>query len=107
VERKFFPEIVPSPSPSEDVNKTDNFDATFDTTPFHFDNKVYAVSAVYLVPPDFLYRATEYIKGATKNPLVVGPNTTTSSDLRIFSSDKNQTMKAYVYFCLAAIICFC
>jgi hypothetical protein len=36
VERKFFPEIVPSPS-----NETDeNFVATFDNTPFHFDNNL-------------------------------------------------------------------
>jgi hypothetical protein len=44
-----------------------------------------------------LLRATEYIKGTTKNPLVVGPNVTTRSDARIFSSDGNSTMKALVF----------
>jgi hypothetical protein len=36
VERQFFPEIVPSPSTKVDQN----VDATFDTTPFHFDNNL-------------------------------------------------------------------
>jgi hypothetical protein len=46
VERQFFPEIVPSPS-----NETDeNFDATFDTAPFGFDNRmcVISVSCLFL-----------------------------------------------------------
>ncbi|KAJ8091183.1 hypothetical protein PM082_004159 [Marasmius tenuissimus] len=33
-----------------------------------------------------------YLDGTTSNPLVVGPNVTTNSDLRIFSSDGNLTM---------------
>ncbi|KAJ8084894.1 hypothetical protein PM082_003671 [Marasmius tenuissimus] len=35
---------------------------------------------------------TGYLEGTTPNPLVVGPNTTTKSDLRIFASDGNATM---------------
>ncbi|KAL0058371.1 hypothetical protein AAF712_014951 [Marasmius tenuissimus] len=34
-----------------------------------------------------------YLDGTTSNPLVVGPNATTNSDLRIFSSDGNVTMQ--------------
>ncbi|KAL0056932.1 hypothetical protein AAF712_016453, partial [Marasmius tenuissimus] len=33
-----------------------------------------------------------YLDGTTSNPLVIGPNATTNSDLRIFSSDGNATM---------------
>ncbi|KAK1230045.1 hypothetical protein PQX77_006861 [Marasmius sp. AFHP31] len=36
---------------------------------------------------------TGYLDGTTPNPLVVGPNSTTNSDLRIFSSDGNATMQ--------------
>lgn len=43
-----------------------------------------------------LYRAVQYMDGTTKNPLVTGKNTSTNSDLRIFSSDNNATIKAYV-----------
>ncbi|ESK93445.1 l-ascorbate oxidase [Moniliophthora roreri MCA 2997] len=50
---------------------------TFDST-IQFDNLV----------------VTEYLSGTTKNPLVVGPNTTTNSDFRIFSSDGNITMQS-------------
>ncbi|KAK1230059.1 hypothetical protein PQX77_006875 [Marasmius sp. AFHP31] len=34
-----------------------------------------------------------YLDGTTSNPLVVGPNSTTNSDLRIFASDGNVTMQ--------------
>ncbi|PPR02845.1 hypothetical protein CVT24_002323 [Panaeolus cyanescens] len=37
---------------------------------------------------------TQYLDGSTLNPLVSGRNETTRSDLRIFSSDGNVTMKA-------------
>ncbi|KAL0068419.1 hypothetical protein AAF712_004497 [Marasmius tenuissimus] len=37
---------------------------------------------------------TGYLDGTTPNPLVVGPNTTTNSDLRIFASDGNVTMQS-------------
>lgn len=46
----------------------------------------------------------EYDLGTTKNPLVVGPNVTTNSDLRIFSSDGNATMKAWVVSVCGQII---
>ncbi|KAL0063921.1 hypothetical protein AAF712_009111 [Marasmius tenuissimus] len=36
---------------------------------------------------------TGYLDGTTPNPLVVGPNSATNSDLRIFSSDGNVTMQ--------------
>ncbi|KIK55701.1 hypothetical protein GYMLUDRAFT_47659 [Collybiopsis luxurians FD-317 M1] len=50
---------------------------TFDTTP-SFDTAV----------------VSEYLQNTTQNPLVVGPNVTTRSDLRIFSSDGNATMQS-------------
>ncbi|KAF9269321.1 heme peroxidase [Marasmius fiardii PR-910] len=37
---------------------------------------------------------TGYLDGTTPDPLVVGPNITTNSDLRIFSSDGNATVQA-------------
>ncbi|OLN88549.1 WSC domain-containing protein-like protein 1 [Colletotrichum chlorophyti] len=49
-----------------------HFDSTFDD----FDNKI----------------ATEYLKGNTTNPLVVGKNETLNSDKRIFASDGNKTI---------------
>lgn len=45
-----------------------------------------------------LFRMKEYIAGRSINPLVVTPNITDRSDLRIFSSDGNATMKAYVLY---------
>ncbi|KAF7544798.1 hypothetical protein G7Z17_g9662 [Cylindrodendrum hubeiense] len=51
---------------------------TFDGSPYQFDNSI----------------ATEYVKGTTKNPLIIGTNDTVNSDKRIFGSDKNKTMKA-------------
>ncbi|KAK1219644.1 hypothetical protein PQX77_017634 [Marasmius sp. AFHP31] len=67
VRRDDFPEII----------KDENVDVQlFDgTTPF--DHAV----------------ITGYLDGSTPNPLVVGPNSTTNSDLRIFSSDGNTTMQ--------------
>ncbi|KAK1690665.1 WSC domain-containing protein [Colletotrichum godetiae] len=49
------------------------FDSTFDD----FDNRI----------------ATEYIRGNTSNPLVVGRNETLNSDKHIFSSDGNKTIR--------------
>ncbi|KAJ8077802.1 hypothetical protein PM082_002236 [Marasmius tenuissimus] len=37
---------------------------------------------------------TGYLQSVTHSPLVAGPNTTTNSDLRIFSSDGNATMQS-------------
>ncbi|KAF9077113.1 heme peroxidase [Rhodocollybia butyracea] len=51
----------------------------FDTTPA-FDNTISSVS--------------EYLQNTTQNVLVVGPNVTTRSDFRIFSSDGNATMQS-------------
>ncbi|KAH8101425.1 heme peroxidase [Cristinia sonorae] len=72
VQHTAFPDIAP---PSNDANNTSG-NAPFDSTFVEFDNKI----------------ATEYLDGTTKNPLVVGHNSTTNSDLRIFSSDNNATM---------------
>ncbi|KAK7018704.1 hypothetical protein VNI00_018297 [Paramarasmius palmivorus] len=68
VRREDFPEVIHDTS----VNFT-----TFDST-VEFDNRVVA----------------EYLDGTTNNPLVTGPNSTTNSDLRIFSSDGNATMQS-------------
>ncbi|TFK30208.1 heme peroxidase [Coprinopsis marcescibilis] len=66
-----FPNIVTS----GDNPAVDNFEL-FDTTS-QFDNAV----------------VTEYVAGSTLNPLVVDTNATLNSDLRIFSSDDNATMR--------------
>ncbi|KAJ3720911.1 heme peroxidase [Lentinula raphanica] len=63
-----FPLVVTDP---EDVLQT------FDTT-INFDNAV----------------VSEYLQNTTQNILVVGPNVTTRSDFRIFSSDGNVTMQS-------------
>ncbi|KDR77715.1 hypothetical protein GALMADRAFT_65948 [Galerina marginata CBS 339.88] len=65
-----FQDIVPDPSNSSI--------ATFDTTS-SFDHLI----------------ATQYLNSSTKNPLIRVPsgNMTFASDLRIFSSDRNATMK--------------
>ncbi|KAJ3887172.1 heme peroxidase [Lentinula edodes] len=52
---------------------------TFDTTT-NFDNIV----------------VSEYLQNTTQNILVVGPNVTTRSDFRIFSSDGNVTMQSFL-----------
>ncbi|KAL0059902.1 hypothetical protein AAF712_013317 [Marasmius tenuissimus] len=64
-----FPDIIPAPIPN-DVALLDGTHA--------FDNKV----------------ITGYFDGTTPSPLVVGSNTTTNSDLRIFASDGNATMQS-------------
>lgn len=38
---------------------------------------------------------TEYLSGTTQNVLVVTSNATMASDLRVFSSDNNSTMKTF------------
>ncbi|KAF8635531.1 hypothetical protein AX17_003914 [Amanita inopinata Kibby_2008] len=65
-----FPNLVP-PNQDPTVTNLVNFDTTM-----QFDNKV----------------VTEYLSGTTQNPLVVTPNVTFQSDLRVFSSDGNDTM---------------
>ncbi|KAL0575767.1 hypothetical protein V5O48_006210 [Marasmius crinis-equi] len=69
VRREDFPDIVQTP--------VDGNVALFDGTKL-FDNAV----------------VTGYLQGTTPNPLAVGPNATTNSDLRIFSSDGNATMQS-------------
>lgn len=49
-----------------------------------------------MLPLTYANRATEYVAGTTSNPLVIGSNDTMNSDKRIFSSDGNVTMQAYV-----------
>ncbi|KIK65754.1 hypothetical protein GYMLUDRAFT_39276 [Collybiopsis luxurians FD-317 M1] len=63
-----FPTIVTNPT---------TIMANFDTTPT-FDNTV----------------VSQYLQNTTQNVLVVGPNITTRSDFRIFSSDGNATMQS-------------
>ncbi|KAJ3548449.1 hypothetical protein NM208_g994 [Fusarium decemcellulare] len=68
-----FPEI--SEGDTDPYNDTVTH---FDSSPNQFDNNI----------------AAEYVKGTTTNPLVIGKNDTLNSDKRIFSSDRNRTMKA-------------
>ncbi|KAM6500266.1 L-ascorbate oxidase [Amanita muscaria] len=68
-----FPNLVP---PNASDPNTPVF-ADFDSTMTKFDNNV----------------VTEYLDGTTQNPLVVTSNATLQSDLRVFSSDGNATMK--------------
>ncbi|KAF8660614.1 hypothetical protein AX16_001593 [Volvariella volvacea WC 439] len=65
-----FPDLVPSGS-DPNVPIFENFDSTE-----QFDNAV----------------VTEYLDGTTTNPLVVNPNQTMVSDLKIFASDGNATV---------------
>ncbi|EAU88828.2 hypothetical protein CC1G_01201 [Coprinopsis cinerea okayama7 len=64
-----FPDIVP---PQDDSERFADFDDTHE-----FDNDV----------------VVKYIDGTTQNPLVVHANMTLNSDLRIFESDGNATMR--------------
>ncbi|KAJ3731712.1 heme peroxidase [Lentinula guzmanii] len=61
------------------VTDTEDVVQTFDTTT-NFDNAV----------------VSEYLQNTTENILVVGPNVTTRSDFRIFSSDGNVTMQSFL-----------
>jgi len=67
-----FPQLV-APNPNSVNPVIDDFDTTM-----NFDNKV----------------VTEYIDGSTQNVLVVGSNQTLLSDLRVFASDGNSTVKS-------------
>ncbi|PPQ63257.1 hypothetical protein CVT24_006782 [Panaeolus cyanescens] len=68
-----FPSLVP-PNPDSLTAVIHDFDTTPD-----FDNAV----------------VTEYLSGATTNPLVVGANKTLVSDLRVFESDGNKTIQSF------------
>ncbi|KAJ3794689.1 heme peroxidase [Lentinula aff. detonsa] len=61
------------------VTDTEDVLQTFDTTT-NFDNAI----------------VSEYLQNTTENILVVGPNVTTRSDFRIFSSDGNVTMQSFL-----------
>ncbi|KAJ4473705.1 heme peroxidase [Lentinula aciculospora] len=61
------------------VTDPEDYVQTVDTTK-QFDNAV----------------VTEYLQNTTQNSLVVGPNVTTRSDFRIFSSDGNVTMQSFL-----------
>ncbi|KAJ7288756.1 heme peroxidase [Mycena rebaudengoi] len=76
VQHEQFPDIVPELNDPDSTLSVVHFDSTF----VEFDNNV----------------ATEYIKGTTRNPLIVGLNDTTNSDKRIFGSDGNVTMRSCV-----------
>ncbi|KAH9483912.1 WSC domain-containing protein [Psilocybe cubensis] len=65
-----FPQLV-APDPNSVNPVIEDFDTTMD-----FDNKV----------------VTEYLDGTTQNVLVISPNKTMVSDLRIFEADNNSTM---------------
>ncbi|KAJ6482918.1 heme peroxidase [Mycena vitilis] len=75
VQHDTFPNIVPELNDPNNTKSVAHFDSTFAT----FDNTI----------------ASEYISGATQNPLVVGLNDTTNSDQRIFGSDGNVTMRSF------------
>lgn len=87
-----FPLIV-----TESLGATDV--ATFDTTPA-FDNTmwVHLTSAFPFIFNEIIDSVSEYLMNTTKDVLVVGPNITTRSDFRIFSSDGNATMQKCVFF---------
>ncbi|KAK1217999.1 hypothetical protein PQX77_019330 [Marasmius sp. AFHP31] len=70
VRRQDFPDVIQSPGPADEVIPFDGTNS--------FDNPV----------------VTGYLQGTTANPLAVGPNATTNSDLRIFFSDGNVTMQS-------------
>ncbi|KAF9064897.1 heme peroxidase, partial [Rhodocollybia butyracea] len=54
-----------------------------------------ATEMIALVHVDILLGdVSQYLQNTTENVLVVGPNVTTRSDLRIFSSDGNETMQS-------------
>ncbi|KAJ7144386.1 heme peroxidase [Mycena epipterygia] len=75
VQHAAFPDIVPELNDPTSTLSVAHFDTTF----VHFDNNV----------------AIEYISGTTQNPLVLGFNDTTNSDMRIFSSDGDATMASH------------
>ncbi|KAF8236293.1 L-ascorbate oxidase [Tricholoma matsutake] len=69
-----FPELVP-PGPNPAAPQFSNFD-----TSSSYDNLV----------------VTQYLDGITQNPLVVNSHKNMTSDMRIFSSDSNTTVRSMV-----------
>jgi hypothetical protein len=53
---------------------------------------------VETIQAQFVSRVTGYLDSTTENPLVVTQNATFRSDFRIFNSDGNKTMEAYVFY---------
>ncbi|KAJ7934264.1 heme peroxidase [Mycena leptocephala] len=70
-----FPHTVQGAITSDNPEGVVHFDDTFDV----YDNHI----------------AAQYINGTSTDPLVVGFNTTTNSDARIFSADGNRTMQSF------------
>lgn len=98
-----FPEVVATPADGSQLL------LDFDTTP-KFDNAVQVI-VVFMneIHPANIFCAnsvTEYLKGTTQNPLAVNSNQTILSDFRIFSSDKNATMKRSAFQKLITIDTF-
>jgi len=54
-----------------------------------------------LPPPLYIYvgerRVTDYLKNKTQNVLVTSSNATMTSDLRVFESDGNSTMRRWEF----------
>ncbi|KAH8114592.1 heme peroxidase [Phellopilus nigrolimitatus] len=73
VHQNGFPDVVQNAVTPNNTEGGVHLDDTFDV----FDNHI----------------ATNYIDGKSTDPLVTTPNITVRSDLRIFSSDQNVTMK--------------
>ncbi|KAJ7848907.1 heme peroxidase [Mycena leptocephala] len=70
-----FPQTVQDAITSDNPEGVVHFDDTFDV----YDNHI----------------AAQYINGTSTDPLVVGFNTATNSDARIFSADGNRTMRSF------------
>ncbi|KAJ6589600.1 heme peroxidase [Mycena capillaripes] len=70
-----FPQTVQGAITPDNPEGVVHFDDTFDV----YDNHI----------------AAQYINGTSTDPLVVGFNTTTNSDARIFSADGNRTMQSF------------
>jgi hypothetical protein len=94
VQNTAFPFTAQAPGTANNTSGNEFFDTTFTI----FDNKMCVRPRLFLhVRIPNTRSATDYISGQSINPLVVGPNVTTRSDARIFASDGNVTMTAYVW----------
>lgn len=75
--------------------------AAFDSTLFSYDNTMYfflSNTPLFVFLNIIISSVSEYLDGTTQDVLIVGPNVTTRSDFRIFSSDGNVTMQRSVFF---------
>jgi Peroxidase len=90
-----FPELV-APNPSITTPVFDNFDETM-----QFDNLVLVTLLLLFLLEQFLtqfspcikHRVTDYLNNKSINVLVTTTNQTMASDLRVFASDGNVTMR--------------